>query len=170
MAIDKRILRMMEEDIEKYQQMIAFDPKNAAAHSYLGETYLKLGKYDEAIESFETVIGLLPERSEKEQYKLRTAIEAKARQEVPMIRCNHCRAEILESSRVCSACSQNPRENFLTWLVQKENLKDVLKTTAGCMIVITLLIAFLGTLPIEVLGTLIMSTLIVGFILLYRAF
>lgn len=162
--------QMMDEDIAKYQQTIQFDPKNAAAYGYLGEVYARQHRYDKAIEMLETAIQLTPRHSDKEKYRLRQVIEARAREDAKMIRCEHCRKEIPGSSRICPCCGANPRENFFTWLAQPENMKDVFKTSAVCMVVIAPLVGLIDILPPPVLGTLIISTVIAGGVVLCRSF
>ena len=48
-------------DIEKYQETIARDPRNAAAYSFLGETYLRLRSFDEAGAALQKALELAPE-------------------------------------------------------------------------------------------------------------
>jgi len=162
--------RMLEEDIERYQRTISFDPKNAAAHRFLGEAYFKQGKYDEAIAELERAIELMPDHSQHERSLLRRVVEAKAREEERMIRCAHCGKEIPALSRLCPCCAANPRENFFLWLARPENMKEVFRTTAVWMIVITILLPLASLLPSPVLGTLIIAALIVGAVMLYRSY
>jgi cytochrome c-type biogenesis protein CcmH/NrfG len=57
--------------------LIERDPKNASAFSYLGQTYLKLGKYDEAVAALEKAIELAPDSRYDKNY-LRAAREYQA--------------------------------------------------------------------------------------------
>jgi len=49
------------DEVGKYQDAIALDPKNAAAYSFLGNTHLALGNPDEAIAAIEQALALDPE-------------------------------------------------------------------------------------------------------------
>jgi len=162
--------RMIAEDIDKYQRTISFDPRNAAAHTFLGETYFKQRRFDEAIEELETAIQLMPDHSAREKSLLRQVIEAQAREAVKMIRCEHCRKEIAALSRACPCCGGNPRESFFHWMARPENMKDVFVTSAVCMAVIGILVSATRMLPPPLLGVLIVATVIVGGVVLYRSY
>lgn len=74
---EQRIRRWLDEqEIERYKATIKSDPKNAAAHSMLGDVYLRLKRYDEAIKEFEEALKLDP-LSQSDRYKLRLAKEKK---------------------------------------------------------------------------------------------
>jgi tetratricopeptide (TPR) repeat protein len=58
--------RKMEQDhlrdeVEKYRHAIDLDPRNAAAYSFLGATYLKLSRFGEAEEMLAKALELEPE-------------------------------------------------------------------------------------------------------------
>jgi tetratricopeptide (TPR) repeat protein len=67
----------LREEISKYELAIERDPKNAAAFSFLGQTYLKLGKYDEAVAALEKAVEMDPDARYDKIY-LRDAREYQA--------------------------------------------------------------------------------------------
>jgi len=67
-------------EIEKYQDAIARDPRNAAAYSFLGKTYLALRIPDDAIAAFEQALALDPE-SHTDRSMMQQARGMRARQQ-----------------------------------------------------------------------------------------
>jgi tetratricopeptide (TPR) repeat protein len=78
-------------EVERYQDAIARDPRNAAAYSYLGKTHLALRQPDEAMSALQQALGLDPEshtdrslmvqaREMKEREGRRRAVFARRRQ------------------------------------------------------------------------------------------
>ncbi|NIM05294.1 MAG: tetratricopeptide repeat protein [Armatimonadetes bacterium] len=68
--------QFLADEISKYQEAIERDPLNAAAYSFLGQTYLKLGCAEEAVEAFEEALRLDPE-SRQDRSFLKRAKELK---------------------------------------------------------------------------------------------
>lgn len=62
--------RMQKDDMERYQKILAADPRNGAAHSALGDIYLAREQYDDAIASFERAIAISPDYTRREQSRL----------------------------------------------------------------------------------------------------
>ena len=71
--------RMKEEDMERYQRLLAMDPRNAAAHAAIADIHLEQGRYDEAIAGYERAIEICPELARAERFKLRHAVEMRER-------------------------------------------------------------------------------------------
>lgn len=74
----KRTLQFLADEVARYQTAIERDPTNAAAYSYLGQTYLKQHLPAEAVAAFEKVLELDPE-ARREKTWLRQAREMKER-------------------------------------------------------------------------------------------
>jgi tetratricopeptide (TPR) repeat protein len=68
----KREEKFLEDEIARYQAAIARDPRNAAAYSFLGKTYMKLGLYEDAVKALEQALALDP-TSKPDQYMLEDA-------------------------------------------------------------------------------------------------
>ena len=60
--------------IGKYREAVERDPSNAAAYSFLGETYLKLRRFEEAASAFEKALELDPQ-SKRDRTLLQQARE-----------------------------------------------------------------------------------------------
>jgi cytochrome c-type biogenesis protein CcmH/NrfG len=57
----RREKEYLEGQVRKYQQATADDASNAAAYSFLGETQLRLRRFEEAARAFEQALKLDPE-------------------------------------------------------------------------------------------------------------
>jgi tetratricopeptide (TPR) repeat protein len=63
-----------QSEVEKFKAAIERDPTNAAAHSFLGDACLRLGRFDEAEAALEIALQLDPE-SKKDRRLLKQARE-----------------------------------------------------------------------------------------------
>ncbi len=70
-------------EVEKYEDAIDRDPTNAAAYSFLGESYLRLSRFEEAEAALEVALELDPE-SKRDRRLLRQAKER--RSQIPWLR------------------------------------------------------------------------------------
>jgi tetratricopeptide (TPR) repeat protein len=68
----------LRQEVERYQAAIARDPLNAAAYSFLGQTFLKLRRIDEAVRALEQALKLDPE-SRQDRYLMQQAREIQQR-------------------------------------------------------------------------------------------
>jgi len=88
---DRRLVRSFdEEDIAKYQEAIDLDPKNVAAHSFLGDVYRRQGRLQQAIEEYKAALTL-DHTLKSERYwvqRLEAQLESQARKEMTCPRCN----------------------------------------------------------------------------------
>jgi len=161
--------RMQNEDTEKYQRAIEFDPSNVSAHRFLGDAYMKDGRYEEAIIEFQTAIRLNPKGEDVSRRKLRDAYEAQEMRTVPLkkrqegiIVCDACKAESPAGSKYCLGCGEVLNMGFLEWFFQPENFKSVARATVIFMLALVAVLAVAAQLSIEVKGCIIMATTIVG--------
>jgi hypothetical protein len=88
---DRRLVRSFdEEDITTYQHAIDLDPKNVAAHSFLGDVYRRQGKSQQAIQEYKAALAL--DRTLKSErfwvQRLEAQLESQARKEMICPRCN----------------------------------------------------------------------------------
>jgi tetratricopeptide (TPR) repeat protein len=73
----RREKQRLLEDVARYREAIARDPSNAAAHSFLGETHLKLRDFDDATAALERALELDP-KSKRDKELLRQARERRS--------------------------------------------------------------------------------------------
>ncbi len=148
---EERIKRfLLEQDIERYKATIRRDPKNAAAHSLLGDIYLRMKRYNEAIKEFEEALKLDP-MSQSDRYKLRLAMEKKREAELKGISCPRCHTI---NSRMRARCQQCGYElnrsialDFVAWLVEPQSLKRIAVTGIIAIVPLTLISFFISLLP-----------------------
>ncbi|MCS7254256.1 MAG: tetratricopeptide repeat protein [Armatimonadota bacterium] len=148
---EERIRRhLLKQEIERYKATIRRDPKNAAAHSMLGDVYLKMKRYDEAIKEFEEALKLDP-MSQSDRYKLKLATEKKREAELKGVTCPRCH-EI--NSRIRARCQQCDYElnrpifiDFVAWLIDPQSLKRVVITGAIAIFPLTLTLFVVSLLP-----------------------
>ncbi|MHB0938310.1 MAG: tetratricopeptide repeat protein [Armatimonadota bacterium] len=71
--------RMRDDDMQRYQRMLAVDPRNAAAHSAIADIYLERGQLDDAIAAYQRAIEVSPDHTRREQYLLKHTQELRNR-------------------------------------------------------------------------------------------
>ncbi|NCO90279.1 MAG: hypothetical protein COZ06_12240 [Armatimonadetes bacterium CG_4_10_14_3_um_filter_66_18] len=153
------LARLDNEDMRKYQLALQHDPKNAAAHSFLAQLYLKQKRYDDAIEHFQLSLEAYAE-SPKDRHLLQRAIDEKQRAEAEGPVCAICGAINPPGAKTCGACDQLFKEpGFLHWLVQPENLKPVVRTSIAACVLVMLVGSVLSSLPRGVGVSLLFMTL-----------
>ena len=79
--------RMRDDDMRRYQNMLAVDPRNAAAHSAIADIYLERGQLDQAIAAYQRAIEVSPDHTRREQYLLKHTQELRnqrGRRRVPL--------------------------------------------------------------------------------------
>jgi len=67
--------QMREEDLQRYQRLLAVDPRNAAAHAAIADIHLERGRLDEAIAGYQRAIEASPEHAQREQRLLQQVLE-----------------------------------------------------------------------------------------------
>jgi tetratricopeptide (TPR) repeat protein len=97
--------QMWEQDIIRFQKGIDFDAKNVAAYSFLGDTYIKLGRLDEAIESYRKALDIDPKLIE-EKKKLEKALAEKALYSTTEMICPRCQLSRPPKIKVCPSCGR----------------------------------------------------------------
>lgn len=96
---------LWESDILRFQKGIDFDPKNVAAYSYLGDTYMKLGRFSEAVESYRKAVDLEP-NSIEEKKKLEKALAEHVWSSTKEMLCPRCQLPRARGVNVCSGCGR----------------------------------------------------------------
>lgn len=160
--------RMLEEDVERYQAAIAQDPRNAAAHSALGDVYYRHGMYPQAIEELRIAVELDPKFSKSEAYKLRMAEQLLAKTPPAIRICPNCRAENPREFYRCASCYQLMGVGFLQWVREPANFRSITRSAVMVLIPLTLAIAVLRLLNPFMVPVLILGGLAGGAFYLYR--
>ncbi|HVF84387.1 MAG TPA: hypothetical protein VM821_00285, partial [Abditibacteriaceae bacterium] len=156
---------LRDEDIEKLESAIAFDPDNAGAHAGLGEKLANLKRIDEAIHEYRVAIQLLPDGLQTQRWKsdLRTLIDAKNgidRYDFQV--CRSCTCDMPRGTKTCPKCGEVQNMNFFQWSSKRENLLPSLRDSALATIALFVVLSFLMVLPTTVAGCLVMSSILVG--------
>ncbi|MFA4015584.1 MAG: hypothetical protein RUDDFDWM_000674 [Candidatus Fervidibacterota bacterium] len=168
---EQRIRRWLDEqEIERYKATIRSDPKNAAAHSMLGDVYLRLKRYDEAIREFEEALKLDP-LSQSDRYKLRLAKEKKLEAELKGIACPRCHNINPRIAARCQKCNYELNRSFavdfISWIAQPDSLRRVVITTLILIIPLSFFFFFISLLP-SVLRSLVWLCLLAAFLIWLR--
>ncbi|MFA4043946.1 MAG: hypothetical protein HZRFUVUK_000728 [Candidatus Fervidibacterota bacterium] len=148
---EQRIRRWLDEqEIERYKATIKSDPKNAAAHSMLGDVYFRLKRYDEAIKEFEEALKLDP-LSQSDRYKLRLAKEKKLEAELKGVACPRCHNINPRIAARCQKCDYELNRSFaidfVAWITQPDSLKRVITTTLLLIIPLSFFFSIISLLP-----------------------
>jgi tetratricopeptide (TPR) repeat protein len=169
---ERRLLkRLREESMAKYRAVLARDPKNAAAHTYMAEALAEIGEYDDAIAEYQAAIALAPDASVREHHQLKMVEHAKARASGQAgIRCFECREESPRGSRTCTKCGASLNTSFFAWLFTPANLRDVLYRSAIPLLVAIIFIVILFRVSLPIAGCVIGATVLVGAFYLLRWF
>ena len=180
----REMKRLRDVEIAKWAAALERDPRNAGAHAELAEKYLEDGKVDLGVHEFRLAIGLMPQGpfATRWKRKLKAALEFQEivaaaitqGQPVPTFHdwrtCNECEATVTVKMKQCPQCGAVINVTFLDYCLDLENQKDIAKIT-----IITCLVLWIGSLifsalPLEVKGTLIIASVIVGAYYFLRSF
>jgi tetratricopeptide (TPR) repeat protein len=157
-----------EDDIQKYKNAIVRDASNAAAWRELGEIYLKLDRYDEAIAAYKEAIRLQPHDVDKIRRRLNTALDYRA--DLPAqktVACEQCGMPTV-SGKACENCGRMAEMNFLEWFLRAQSSRAVLQPTAAIISGLIALLALFLPWPIGLKAFVIALCLVGGGFLLWR--
>jgi hypothetical protein len=166
--VTERLLRV---DETRARALIEADPRNAAAHSLLGDIYRRRGQMEEAVEQYEEAVRLMPD-SQQERWKLGRASKELSLQERGARLCPMCGGEIDRGQRRCPHCDYtlSVAEGLREW-TQTRGLQRTITTTLLIMVALTALLTVLRPVLQRPFGALLFflcSALIVVVILLLR--
>ena len=145
---DRRILRRLyDEQIVRFREAVASDPKNLAARGRLAETLHKKGCLDEAIAEMTIVVQQSPE-SKHEAYLLREYMEELEARKTPPVVCPSCGFKNSPDRTHCYNCEGNLRlkTELKKWLAAG-GLKQIAIAWAVTMAAIVVVMLALGALP-----------------------
>ena len=148
---DRRIIRKLyDEQIVRFREALASDPKNLAARGRLAETLYKKHHLDEAIAEMSIVVQQSPE-SKHEAYLLREYIEELDRRKAPPIVCPSCGFSNSPDRTHCYNCegSLKAKTEMMKWLAGGA-LKQIAIAWAITMAAIVIVVLALGALPIMI--------------------
>jgi tetratricopeptide (TPR) repeat protein len=175
--------RLKNEEFEKWQKAVEFDPNNAGAHAHMAEFFFENRELDNAIHSYRTAISLMPHGpfSDAWKRKLKTALEIKAAldrgEKIPAFNdlrvCHNCHQQVLVKFKKCPNCGAILHMNPIEFLTQPHIARAWARETMIISVVITLVLWIGGiiftALPIEWKGCIIMASVMVGGWYLLRA-
>lgn len=155
-----------EDDIRKYKAALAHDTSNAAAWRELGEIYLKLNRYDEAIAAYKEAIRLQPHDVDKIRRRLNQALDYRADAPPPKtVTCTQC-GVLTKVGQPCEKCGRVAEMNFLEWFLRAQSSREVLGPTAALVVgLVALLTLFLPWSPVFKAATILLCLGGGGFLL-----
>jgi tetratricopeptide (TPR) repeat protein len=164
---EQRLMQdLRDESLAKYRAVIERDPKNVAAHVFIGDAYLQMGRFEDAIAAYETAIALNPEHANRERWKLRQAESERDRRTVgPPRRCPECGMENTYQATDCAKCATPLVSPFTRWLLERK-LAGLLRRAWIPLLVVLGLIICLIALPRAVAGGIVVAGAIVATIYL----
>lgn len=176
----RALKRMNNEDIDKYKRALEFDPNNASAHRFLGDIYFKEERYDEAIAAYKAAIKLDPHDVSALRRKLNYVLDVRQQAQpastasagTPITQtatiqgdvtmCPACRMDTPSAGKTCVHCGEQINMNFIEWLMQPENFRDVMRQSTLAMLVAVVLLTVFTALPILVKVCVLCATAMVG--------
>jgi len=165
---DKRALhRMYESDIAKQKRAIDSGINVADAWREIGELYLRMNRYDEAIAAFKESIRAQPRDIEKVRRRLNLALEYRAGMpNAKTLICEECRQET-PVGKACIHCGAVLETGFFGWLSQAEHFSEIWKPVAAIFLVGVALMAIFSPIPMALKAIVIIICLLVGGFLLW---
>ncbi|GBC97582.1 hypothetical protein HRbin17_00069 [bacterium HR17] len=130
------LAQMRAEEEQRYRAAVARDPRNAAAWSALGDLYLEMHRYDDAIACYERAVSVVPHAAE-EHRKLQRARRLKEDAMRHQRRCPSCHSPLPVLAVVCPQCGEEI--SAPVWVYALAALKD---RTALRKTLLAFLIAF----------------------------
>jgi tetratricopeptide (TPR) repeat protein len=160
--------QLHEADLAKYRRAVEANPQFAAAWREMAEVYMRLNRYDDAIAAYKEAIRLNPPDVQKLRRRLNAALEYRAGMpRAATMTCDQCGQETPKAKR-CLHCGAPLELTFLDWILQRENLMEILRPTAVITAGAVATLAVFAALPIAVKAIVIAIAAIVGALLLWR--
>ncbi len=150
---------MQQEDALKWERSALHDPRNAAAHYFLGEVYLEAGAYSAALESMSRALELSPQDREYRVGRDRARLRI---EEAPpkMTRCPVCAAPLESGATLCPACVRRAVERAESEPPVPKPLPRWLAFVLAGVLVLTAGASVGGLLPGWLAATLSVATLV----------
>lgn len=167
---DARALhRMYEQDIAKFRRSIESGINPAGAWREIGELYLRMNRYDEAIAAFKEAIRMNPHDVEKVRRRLNLAIEYRAGMpNAKTVICEQCGQET-PKGKACMHCGAPLDANLFDWLLQAGNLQEIWKPTTALLAAVVAVLTMFSPMPVALKLLIITSCLLAGGFLIWLA-
>lgn len=165
---DKSALhKMYESDIARQKRAIENGVNIADAWREIGELYLRMNRYDEAIAAFKEAIRAHPRDIEKVRRRLNLALEY--REGMPnakTIICEDCGQET-PVGKNCIHCGAALETSFAGWLMQSGSVSEIWKPTAALAIVAIALVSIFSPMPLASKAFIALMGLCAGAVLIW---
>ena len=165
---DKRALhKMYESDIARHKRAVENGINGAGAWREIGELYMRMNRYDQAIAAFKEAIRLHPHDIEKVRRRLNLAIEYRAGiPNAKTVICEDCGHET-PASRNCLHCGAALEVNFAGWLSQSGRVSEIWKPTVAFAIAAIALLTVFSAMALAFKALIILLCLVVGGVLIW---
>lgn len=172
--------RYRREERERTRRVLELDPSNSGTRAQFAAFLMQDGDLEGAIHEYRTAISTSPHGPFTEAWKrkLKEALEIEATlargERVAGFNewrvCPKCQAKVLTSEKSCPKCGNTLHMNALEWFLQSDVQRDMWRQCLPITLVLWIGAIIFSALPREVQGTLIISSLIVGYWLFLRSF
>ena len=171
--------RYRDEEIERTRHVLERDPTNSGTRAKLAEFLIEDGELEAGIHEYRTAISQMPHGPFTAQWKrkLRDALDTQAilarGERVPDFNewrvCERCQAQVAASAKTCPKCNAVIRMDFMEWLLQPGNKRDIVRETIPIVLMLWVAAVIFMNLTLEWKGTLIISSVMVGGWLILRS-
>ncbi len=157
--------KLRDEDIERFESAIQFDPTNAGAHAGLAEKWAELGQLENAVDEYRIAIRLMPDGPATKRWKsqLRTVLDKQEGiDRYDFAVCRKCDKQIPKNTKTCPHCGEVHQMNFFEWAFKPENLVPALRDGFVWLIVLVVVGGVLLILPSVISGSIVAVAIIAG--------
>lgn len=172
--------RYRREERERTRRVLELDPSNSGTRAQFAAFLMQDGDLETAIHEYRTAIGTSPHGPFTEAWKrkLKEALDIQATlsrgERVPGFNewrvCRKCQAQVSIREKSCPKCGETLHMSALEWAMQPNVWHDLWRQCLPITLVLWICAIIFSALPREVQGSLIISSLLVGYWLFLRSF
>ncbi len=172
--------RHRRDEIARMRHVLELDPSNSGTRAQFAGFLMEDGDVDAAIHEYRTAISTSPHGPFTEAWKrkLKEALEIQvilARGErVPGFNqwrtCRKCQARVTLQDKSCPKCGEIVHMSFGEWVLRSDVQRDLWSQSLPIAFALWIASIIFSALPLEWQGTLIISSVLVGFWLFTRSF
>ncbi|PQV65071.1 hypothetical protein B1R32_10278 [Abditibacterium utsteinense] len=172
--------RFRREERERTRHVLELDPSNSGTRAQFAAFLMEDGEVDAAIHEYRNAISTSPYGPFTDAWKrkLKEALEIQAilarGERVPGFNewrvCPKCQAKVSIQEKTCPTCGEVLHMNTLEWVLRSDVQRDIWSHSIPIALVLWIVAIIFSTLPREVQGTLIISSILVGYWLFLRSF
>ncbi len=172
--------RYRREEIERTRRVLELDPTNSGTRAQFAAFLMQDGDIDGAIHEYRTAVSHSPHGPFTEAWKrkLKEALEIQATlslgERVPGFNewrvCRKCQARVSLRDKTCPKCGEVLQMGAMEWFFRADLQREMWRQCLPIVLVLWICAIIFSTLPREVQGMLIISSLMVGFWLFLRSF